>query len=221
LVALNTLQQSVQEARLVANRSPQMALEVTCWAVGLLLLALFFGARAGLENQRQQGVQFFVEARAAAGQQAVDQPVADVGSAVEASEPATDEQNIPIALLRIPRLDLEVPVYRDSSEFNLNRGAGWVEGTAAPNNNGNMAIAAHRDQHFRPLKDIVVGDILELESLSRQGNYQVTSLSIVEPQELWPLDPTDESTVTLITCYPFYFVGNAPLRYIVQAVAMN
>ncbi len=197
------------------DRSPQVALELVCWTVGLLLLALFLSARAGLENLRQHGVEVFVEARDAAGQQDVVET--DSGPL---SQPV-NEQSIPIALLRIPRLSLEVPVYRDISEFNLNRGAGWVQGTAGPNNDGNMAIAAHRDQHFRPLKDIAVGDVLELESLSQQSNYQVTSLSIVEPQELWPLDPTDESTVTLITCYPFYFVGNAPLRYIVQAVVMN
>ncbi len=197
------------------DRSPHVALELVCWTVGLLLLMLFFGARAGLENLRQHGVEVFVEARDTAGQQVVDE-----NDSRPLSQPAK-EQSIPIALLRIPRLSLEVPVYRDISEFNLNRGAGWVHGTAGPNNDGNMAIAAHRDQHFRPLKDVAVGDILELESLSRQGSYQVTSLSIVEPQDLWPLDPTDESTVTLITCYPFYFVGNAPLRYIVQAVVMN
>ena len=128
---------------------------------------------------------------------------------------------LPVALLRMPGIDLEVPVFADISERNLSRGAGWIPGTASPNDGGNMAIAAHRDQYFRALKDVTVGDLLELESLSGPRSYKVTSLTIVEPEDLWPLDPTDVATVTLVTCYPFYFVGSAPQRYIVQAVAFD
>ncbi|MCA1779948.1 MAG: class D sortase [Xanthomonadaceae bacterium] len=121
----------------------------------------------------------------------------------------------------MPGVNLEVPVFADISERNLSRGAGWVPGTALPNDGGNMAIAAHRDQYFRALKDVAVGDLLELESLSGPQDYRVTSLTIVEPEDLWPLDPADVATVTLVTCYPFYFVGSAPQRYIVQAVAVD
>ena len=121
----------------------------------------------------------------------------------------------------MPGVDLKVPVFADISERNLSRGAGWIPGTASPNDGGNMAIAAHRDQYFRALKDVAVGDLLELESLSGPRNYRVTSLTIVEPEDLWPLDPTDVATVTLVTCHPFYFIGSAPQRYIVQAVAFD
>jgi sortase A len=127
---------------------------------------------------------------------------------------------LPIALLRISRVGLEVPVFADTSERNLYRGAGWVKGTSAPDDGGNMAIAAHRDSYFRALKDVAVGDIIEIESITQQQTYRVVKLSIVEPEDVSSLYATDTAAVTLVTCYPFYFVGNAPQRYIVRAVAM-
>lgn len=126
---------------------------------------------------------------------------------------------LPLAVLRIPRLRLEVPVFGDVGERNLNRGAGWVEGTAAPGSDGNVAIAAHRDGYFRVLREAAVGDVLELESRSDRRSYRISELAIVEPTDVSSLDPTDLPSVTLVTCYPFQFVGHAPLRYIVRAVA--
>lgn len=128
--------------------------------------------------------------------------------------------SMPIALLSIARVGLQVPVFPDTSERNLNRGAGWVEGTAAPDDGGNMAIAAHRDGYFRVLKDVALGDVLVLESLTREQNYRVTEISIVDPSDTSPLFATADDVVTLVTCYPFYFVGHAPQRYIVRAVAL-
>jgi sortase A len=128
---------------------------------------------------------------------------------------------LPTAVLRIGRVRLEVPVYTDTTERNLNRGAGLVEGTALPGSEGNIAIAAHRDGYFRVLKDVTVGDLLELESLSDQRSYRITEIYIVEPTDVSPLHATNEPTVTLVTCYPFYFVGNAPQRFIVRAVAVE
>jgi sortase A len=128
---------------------------------------------------------------------------------------------LPAALLHVPRVGLEVPVYSDTSEHNLNRGAGLIAGTALPDSDGNIAIAAHRDGYFRALKDIAVGDVVELESLSQRRRYRVIDLSIVEPTNLSPLDETDVPAVTLVTCYPFYFVGNAPKRFIERAVSVQ
>lgn len=207
----------------MALKRSGMLVEIVCWVAGLVMLLVFLGARMELENKRVEGIELFSQARA-------NGALVEDYSALKASDDDFEDdqeeivdviESLPVALLRIPRLDLEVPVFGDSSELNLNRGAGWVEGTALPNSSGNMAIAAHRDQYFRPLKDIEIGDVLKLESLDSEVSYQVTSLSIVEPDDLWPLDATDEATVTLITCYPFYFVGNAPQRYIVQAVAVD
>lgn len=127
----------------------------------------------------------------------------------------------PAALLRIRRVGLEVPVYADATERNLNRGAGLIAGTSAPDGGGNTGIAAHRDGYFRVLADVVMGDVLELETHSGQRRYRVTELSVVEPTDMSSLDATDVSTVTLVTCYPFYFAGPAPHRYIVRAVAVD
>jgi sortase A len=128
---------------------------------------------------------------------------------------------LPEAVLRIPGVNLAVPVYADTSAANLNRGAGLIAGTARPEAAGNIGIAAHRDGFFRVLKDVAVGDRLEIERLSGTRVYRVSALSIVSPADMRPLRQTSGSVVTLVTCYPFYYVGNAPRRYIVRAVAVD
>lgn len=130
-------------------------------------------------------------------------------------------EELPVALLRINQVKLEVPVFQDLNERNLNRGAGLIDGTGLPGSEGNVAIAAHRDGYFRALKDVSKGDVLELETLHGSRQYRVSAISIVEPTDLWPLGATSEPAVTLVTCYPFYFVGSAPQRYIVRAVAVK
>ena len=122
-----------------------------------------------------------------------------------------------LAVLRIPSTNIEVPVLDSTSDLALNRGAGHVEGTAKPGERGNVAIAAHRDGFFRGLKDIKVGDEIELTTLEGQQTFKVTRLSVVDPLNVSVIEPTDEPVVTLVTCYPFYFVGAAPERFIVRA----
>jgi sortase A len=124
---------------------------------------------------------------------------------------------VPIAVLRLGRLDLEVPVFIGTDRLTLNRGAGLVEGTAFPGEEGNAAISAHRDSFFRPLKEVVLGDRLELQTLDGTRNYVVSDIFITDPLDVSVLDPTDTSALTLITCYPFYYVGFAPDRYIIRA----
>ncbi len=123
----------------------------------------------------------------------------------------------PLAVLSIPRLQLEVPVFNGTDDLTLNRGAGRVAGTALPGHAGNIAIAAHRDGFFRSLKDIRLGDQIALQTRPGDYVYQVDNISIVQPSDTGVLRPGDKSSVTLITCYPFYFVGSAPQRYIVHA----
>ena len=95
--------------------------------------------------------------------------------------------------------------------------AGHVPGTALPGDAGNAAFAAHRDTFFRPLKDVREGDEIAVATPSGNYRYVVTAISIVEPEDLSVLSPTAESVLTLITCYPFDYVGSAPQRFIVQA----
>lgn len=125
----------------------------------------------------------------------------------------------PVALLRIPSVGIEVPVYPNIEERNLNRGAGLIDGTATPGSDGNIGIAAHRDGYFRALKDIAVGDALELRSPTQLRRYRVSDISIVQPTDTSPLQATAGPAITLVTCYPFHFVGNAPQRFIVRAMA--
>ncbi len=123
----------------------------------------------------------------------------------------------PQAVLRIDHLDINVPVYNGADEFNLNRGVARIIGTGRVGEVGNLGIAGHRDSFFRPLKDIEVGDTLELETFDGTEAYRVSSIEIVDPTALHVLGPSETRTVTLVTCYPFYYVGNAPQRFIVKA----
>ena len=125
---------------------------------------------------------------------------------------------IPIAVLNIPSLNLLVPVFAGADNDILMRGAGWLDRTAAPDEQGNIAIAAHRDSFFRGLKDIQPGDKIVMQTLKGSRSFNVENISIVSPNDVAVLAPTKESQLTLITCYPFYFVGSAPKRYIVQAM---
>ena len=122
----------------------------------------------------------------------------------------------PIAILRIPDLGLEVPVYASASELYLNRGAGLIEGMGLPDKGGNLGIAGHRDGFFRVLKDVVPGQRIEIETQKRKHSYRVVSTEVVDPSELRVLADTLDPTVTLVTCYPFYFLGSAPQRFIVR-----
>jgi sortase A len=122
-----------------------------------------------------------------------------------------------IAILRIPKIRLEVPVLEGTDEVTLNRGLGRIPGTARPGAEGNLGLAGHRDGFFRGLKDVAPGDRIELETLSGLQSYEIDEILIVEPEDVHVLDPTPEPSLTLVTCYPFYFVGSAPERYIVRA----
>jgi sortase A len=131
---------------------------------------------------------------------------------------AKDPSPAPLAVLRIPRIHLEVPVLEGTDEVVLNRAVGHIEDTARPGADGNSGIAGHRDGFFRGLKDILPGDLIELETLRATEVYRIERTWIVDPEDVSVLDPTPARSVTLVTCYPFYFVGSAPRRFIVRAV---
>lgn len=122
-----------------------------------------------------------------------------------------------IGILRIPKIDVEVPVLEGTDDLTLNRGVGHVTGTANPGESGNVAIAGHRDGFFRGLKDIALGDKIDLVTLQGTETFVIDHIVIVEPTDVSVLQPRSRASLTLITCYPFYFIGNAPKRYIVQA----
>ena len=127
------------------------------------------------------------------------------------------EADPPLGVLTIYSVNIQVPIYNGTEEFNLNRGAGRIKGMARMDEDGNLAISSHRDGFFRGLKDIKVGDEILVQSTSGVEVYEVSSVTIVPKEDISPLEPTTEKILTLITCYPFYFVGNAPKRWIVVA----
>jgi len=113
--------------------------------------------------------------------------------------------------LEIPRLNMSVMVMEGDEEDILRLGAGHIPGTP-------MAIAGHRDTFFRPLKDVKASDIVRLTTPEGTNEYRVVSTKIVGPKDTYVLDNPSQDSMTLITCYPFYYVGPAPKRFIVQAV---
>jgi sortase A len=126
-----------------------------------------------------------------------------------------------IAILRIPKIHVEVPVLDGTDDLILNRGVGHVVGTSNPGENGNAAIAGHRDGFFRGLKDMALGDVVEITTLGRTETYIIDRITVVDPGDVSVLEKRSHASLTLITCYPFYFVGSAPKRYIVQASAVD
>jgi sortase A len=127
------------------------------------------------------------------------------------------KKDLPLAILRIPKIHLEVPVFNDTDDLTLNRGVGRIIGTAQIGKSGNLGIAGHRDGFFRGLKDVGRGDLIELILPERMDPYFITDIQIVGPENVSVLDATPVPTLTLVTCYPFYFVGSAPQRYVVTA----
>jgi sortase A len=117
----------------------------------------------------------------------------------------------------IPRLNVSAIVREGVDARTLRRAVGHVVGTALPGERGNAALAAHRDTFFRPLKDVRSGDRILVETPAGTFAYVVRDTRVVEPTELSVLDPTPDRTLTLVTCYPFHFIGSAPQRFIVRA----
>jgi sortase A len=198
------------------------------WIVGVMFITSYGAVRVHAEAAKREGIQQFSHARASlSGVSNELAPAPDQSTWSEnrirayAQSPAAQTKLIPQALLHIPSVKLTVPVYADTSDSTLNRGAGLIAGTASPGAAGNTGIAAHRDSFFRALKDVALGDQIEIEHFSGARAYRVSALYIVSPDDMRPLEQTQHSVVTLVTCYPFYYVGSAPQRYIVRAVAVG
>jgi sortase A len=142
--------------------------------------------------------------------------------AAAARAPLTVRTGSLVGMLDVPRLSLTAPVIEGDDDATLKRAAGHLPDTPLPWEPGNSAIAGHRDGLFRPLKDIRVGDEIRFRTSRDELRYRVTETSIVRPDDVSVLEPQGQASLTLITCYPFYYVGNAPERFIVRATrAMN
>lgn len=123
----------------------------------------------------------------------------------------------PIAVLDIRSIGLRAPVFDGTDSVTLNRGLGRIAGTAEPGSEGNFAIAGHRDGFFRGLKDVKLGDTIEVDTRLEADTYSIDFTKIVDPKDISVLEDQHVPTVTLVTCYPFYFIGDAPQRFVVRA----
>jgi LPXTG-site transpeptidase (sortase) family protein len=187
------------------------AVQWACLGVGACLVSMVALARLDGEVGRQAALAGFASSASAPDQtlwspERVRDYQASLGLVTET----------PIAVLRIRDLGLEVPVYASDSELHLNRGAGLIAGMGRPDTGGNVGIAGHRDGFFRVLKDVKAGQRIEIETRLRRHVYRVVSTEVVDASAVHVLADSTLPTVTLVTCYPFYFLGHAPQRFIVR-----
>lgn len=183
-----------------------------CWVSALVSLIAFFYTTVLPSVQAQVEVERFERSLAA--------PIPDMTLWSEGRKRAYQKAHtadISIGLLRVGRLNIAAPIYSGTDQATLDRGVGHIEGTGQLNEVGNIGLAAHRDGFFRNLKDVRIGDNISLTTAMEQRNYVVDSINIVEPEDVYVLASTQVSTLTLVTCFPFYFLGKAPNRYVVQA----
>jgi sortase A len=142
------------------------------------------------------------------------------------SKPAALTSIAPVAMparhgvlgsLQIPRIGVAVMVVEGADDGDLKRAVGHIPGTALPWDFGNVGIAGHRDTFFRPLRSIQADDNITLTTLRGEFRYRVLSTSVVRPDDTQVLYPTDHDSLTLVTCFPFEYIGSAPNRFVVRA----
>jgi len=217
---LNRTESSRQE------RIPR-CVEAALLTIGLTLLAVFLAFRIHGEVGSRVAVWQFARlagqtseggaVRAQARSQAVDFGLWSDKRVEAYKQSLAAKFGAPIALLTVERLSLQAPVFEGTDERVLNRGVGRIIKTAKPGEAGNISIAGHRDGFFRCLKDIQIGDRIELATPERRVTYIVDEIRIVNPDDVSVLLPRGRPALTLVTCYPFYFIGSAPRRFIVHA----
>jgi sortase A len=128
-----------------------------------------------------------------------------------------EQSGVPLGVLRISKIHIELPVFDGTDDLTLNHAIGRIAGTARPGERGNIGIAGHRDGFFRGLKDIAIGDTIELKTPKGIDMYAVEQINVVSPNDVTALGPRSVPSLTLVTCYPFHFIGSAPKRYIVTS----
>lgn len=122
-----------------------------------------------------------------------------------------------IGEIQVPRLGLSAIVVQGDSPASLRHAVGHMPKSALPGEWGNVALAGHRDTFFRPLRDIQVGDEIRFKTVEHSFDYVVESIEVVAPTKIQVLEATSGYNLTIVTCFPFYYVGPAPKRFIVRA----
>lgn len=196
-----------------------MRLERILRISGLILIGIYVIARLHgfLWNYAAVEAQSLTVNKATAEESNIDFSLWDSKRIEAYKESLLKKFDPPLAVLRIDRIKLEVAVLEGTDDITLNRGVGHIENTATVSSSGNVGIAGHRDGFFRGLKDLKLGDSMELDTSTEKRIYQIDRIEIVQPEDVRVLDSRANPSLTLVTCYPFYFIGHAPKRYIVQA----
>ena len=143
--------------------------------------------------------------------------IVSVGPAVVSRNPGPPPQDALIGRIEVGRIGLSAMVVEGTTTTALRHAAGHIASTGMPGVPGNVGIAAHRDTFFRPLRNIRQNDIITLTTVRAKYRYRVVSTKVVDPGDISVLDPSEDEILTLVTCYPFFFVGSAPERFIVRA----
>jgi sortase A len=210
-------------------------LELALLAVGLALMAVVLAAWLHRVIGEKTALERFEKARSALREPdsaekslresletgRVDTKLWSPGRVRAFEESLREDPGMPLGVLRIPAIGLAVPILEGTDDLTLNRAVGHIGGTPLPGDDGNVGIAGHRDGFFRGLKDIRPGERIEIETLRGLLSYVVEKTWVVDPRNVAVLDPTAKPSVTLVTCYPFYYVGSAPRRFIVRAVKVG
>jgi sortase A len=144
----------------------------------------------------------------------------EAGEALRQAVAARPKDGALLGRVAVKRVGLSAFVLEGTSERCLEQGAGHVTGTALPGGGGNVVIAGHRDSVFRPLRHIELGDIVTLSTPTTTRRYAVDSIYTVTPEDTAVLEPSKDAELTLLTCYPFRYVGSAPMRFVVKAHAV-
>lgn len=212
----------------IRHRRLLLVLEGALWGLGLVGLAWWGSFHIAAATRTQQNLDRFQALQVAhqdtgtAPQTSTpDQSLWSPGRIVAWQKALGEPTPAPLAVLRIPKIRLEVPVLPGTDDRTLDRGLGHIEETAPPGMAGNSGIAGHRDGFFRGLKDITLGDVIEIDTLQGKAIYRVEQTWVVNPEDVWVLDDTSTRVLTLVTCYPFYFIGSAPQRFIVRALHID
>ena len=188
--------------------------------LSVLGISLLGGALAAIVNTRvyqaRQGRAFSdTERSAAAPAYGLESPPASAADGPSAPAPAADP--LVIGRIEIPRIGVSAIVREGDDDATLGLAVGHIPGTARPGERGNMALAGHRDSFFRALRHIRLDDTIRFSTSGRRYEYLVDSTEVVTPKETRLLDPTGDAVLTLVTCYPFGWVGHAPNRFVVRA----
>lgn len=214
-------------------------IERLLFAIGIVCLGIWVYAFVDARLTQRREEQRLEEAlRQRAALRSASAPAASSGKAPQGATPAAEsdalgsfqeqpdedfvseedlEEGALIGRIEIPSLGVSAIVLHGIGNKTLRRGVGHIPGTPLPEHGGNFGLAGHRDSFFRALKDIRQNDTIELTTLDGTFEYEVEWTKIVTPQDTYVLADEGTPSLTLVTCYPFYYLGSAPQRFIVRA----